>query len=66
MFSVQQCIEIMLQIAQRVCTSVLFAMRSLHILNFILMVTMVADFCSLAILIHNRLLGEITISSPNG
>ena len=28
-----------------------------------LMVTMVTDFCSLVILIHNTLLGEITISS---
>ena len=28
-----------------------------------LMVTMVAEFCSLVILIHNTLLGEITISS---
>ena len=27
------------------------------------MVTMVAEFCSLVILIHNTLLGEITISS---
>ena len=31
--------------------------------NFRLMVTMVAEFCSLVILIHNTLLGEITISS---
>ena len=35
----------------------------LHMLTFRLMVTMVADFCSLVILIHNTLLGEITISS---
>ena len=27
------------------------------------MVTMVAEFCSLVILIHNTLLGEITISN---
>ena len=39
------------------------AMISLHMLTFRLMVTMVADFCSLVILIHNTLLGEITISS---
>ena len=32
-------------------------------LTFRLMVTMVAEFCSLVILIHNTLLGEITISS---
>ena len=39
------------------------AMISLHTLTFRLMVTMVADFCSLVILIHNTLLGEIIISS---
>ena len=39
------------------------AMVSLHMLTFRLMVTMVAEFCSLVILIHNTLLGEITISS---
>ena len=41
----------------------LLAMISLHMLNFRLMVTMVAEFCSLVILIHNPLLGEIMISS---
>ena len=41
----------------------LLAMMSLHMLTFRLMVTMVAEFCSLVILIHNTLLGEITISS---
>ena len=41
----------------------LLAMISLHMLTFMLMVTMVAEFCSLVILIHNTLLGEITISS---
>ena len=41
----------------------LLVMISLHILTFRLMVTMVAEFCSLVILIHNTLLGEITISS---
>ena len=41
----------------------LLAMISLHMLTFRLMVTMVAEFCSLVILIHNTLLGEITISS---
>ena len=41
----------------------LLAMVSLHMLTFRLMVTMVAEFFSLVILIHNTLLGEITISS---
>ena len=41
----------------------LLAMISPHMLTFRLMVTMVAEFCSLVILIHNTLLGEITISS---
>ena len=41
----------------------LFAMISLQMLTFRLMVTMVAEFCSLVILIQNTLLGEITISS---
>ena len=41
----------------------LLAMISLQMLTFRLMVTMVAEFCSLVILIHNTLLGEITISS---
>ena len=41
----------------------LLAMVSLHLLTFRLMVTMVAEFWSLVILIHNTLLGEITISS---
>ena len=41
----------------------LLAMISLHMLNFRLMVTMVAEFSSLVILIHNTLLGEIMISS---
>ena len=41
----------------------LLAMIPLHMLTFRLMVTVVADFCSLVILIHNTLLGEITISS---
>ena len=35
---------------------------SVHV-DFRLMVTMVADFCSLVILIHNTLQEEITISS---
>ena len=42
---------------------ILLAMISLHTLTFRLMVTMVAEFGSLVILIHNTLLGEITISS---
>ena len=41
----------------------LLAMIPLHMLTFRLMVTMVDDFCSLVILIHNTLLGEIMISS---
>ena len=41
----------------------LLAIISLHLLTFRLMVAMVADFCSLVILIHNTLLSEITISS---
>ena len=41
----------------------LLAMVSLHMLTFRLMVTMVAEFCSLVFLIHNTLLGEITISN---
>ena len=39
------------------------AMISPHMLTFKLMVTMVADFCSLVILIHSTLQGEVTISS---
>ena len=41
----------------------LLAMISLHMLTFRLMVTMVAEFRSLVILIHNTLQEEITISS---
>ena len=41
----------------------LLAIIFLHMLTFRLMVTMVAEFCSLVILIHNTLPGEITISS---
>ena len=40
----------------------LLAMIFLHMLTFSLMVTMVAEFCSLIFLIHITLLGEITIS----
>ena len=36
---------------------------SANMLTFRLMVTMVADFCSLVILIYNTLQGELTISS---
>ena len=39
----------------------LLEMISLHMLTCRLMVIMVAEFCSLVILIHNTLLGEITI-----
>ena len=38
----------------------LLAMISLYMLTFRLMVTMVADFCSLVILIYNTLQAEIT------
>ena len=41
----------------------LLAMISPHMLTFKLMVTMVAEHCSLVTLIHNTLLGEKTISS---
>ena len=41
----------------------LLVMIPLQMLTFRLMVTMVAEFCSLVILIHNTLLGEIMISS---
>ena len=41
----------------------LLVMIPLHMLTFRLMVTMVAEFCSLVILLHNTLLGEIMISS---
>ena len=41
----------------------LLVMISLDMPNFRLLVAMVADFCSLVTLIHNTLLGEITISS---
>ena len=41
----------------------LLAIISLHMLIFRLMVTMIAEFCSLVILIHNILQREITISS---
>ena len=41
----------------------LLAMIYLHMLTYRLMVTMVADICSLVIPIHNTLQGEITISS---
>ena len=37
----------------------LLVMISLHMLTFRLVVTMFAEFCSLVILIHNTLLGEI-------
>ena len=40
----------------------LLAMMYLHMLTFRLIVTMVPEFCSLVIRIHNTLLGEITIS----
>ena len=41
----------------------LLVMISPHMLTFRLMVTMVAEFCPLVILIHNTLQGEITIIS---
>ena len=39
----------------------LLAMISLHMLTFRMIITMVAEFCSLVILIHNTLLEEIMI-----
>ena len=60
-------VHVLLQESQGLITyafvMLLLAMISLHMLTFRLMVTMVAEFCSLVILIHNTLLGEITISS---
>ena len=44
----------------------LLAMISLHMLTFRLMVTMVAEFCSLVILIHNTLLGESVVHELQG
>ena len=41
----------------------LLVMLSRHMLTFRLMITMVAEFCPLVILIHNTLNGDITISS---
>ena len=41
----------------------LLVMISLPMLTFRLMVIMVAEFCSLVILIHDTLLGEMAISS---
>ena len=57
------CIASVLQESQGLTfVMLLLAMISLHMLTFRLMVTMVAEFCSLVILIHNTLLGEIMIS----
>ena len=47
----------------KIFVMLLLAMVYLHMLTLRLMVTMVAEFCSLVILIHNTLLGDITISS---
>ena len=44
-------------------TTFVLLLISLHMLNFRLMVTMVAEFCTLVIFIHSTLLGKITISS---
>ena len=56
-----------LQESQRLTTYafvlLLLATIALHMLTFRLMINMVAGFCSLVILIHNTLMGEITISS---
>ena len=41
----------------------LLAMISPRMLTFRLMITMVAEFCPLVIIVHNTLQGEITISS---
>ena len=67
MFALRGVLTSLLQESQGLITYafviLLLAMVSLHMLTFRLMVTMVAEFCSLVILIHNTLLGEITISS---
>ena len=60
-------LTLVLQESQRLTTydfvMLLLVMISLNMLIFRLMVTMVAEFCSLVFFIHNTLLGEITISS---
>ena len=64
--ALRRVLKSVLQESQRIIYAfvmLLLAMISLHMLTFRLMVTMVADFCSLVILIHNTLMGEITISS---
>ena len=67
MYCIEGVLTSLLQESQGLITyafvMLLLAMVSLHMLTFRLMVTMVAKFCSLVILIHNTLLGEITISS---
>ena len=67
MYCIVRSVKISIKESQGIITYafviLLLAMISLHMLTFRLMVTMVAEFCSLVILIHNTLLGEITISS---
>ena len=64
MYCIERSVNISIRrIRKRDFVMLLLAMISLYVLNFRLMVTMVADFCSLVILIHNTLQEEITISS---
>ena len=68
MYYIVRSVNIIITRITRVLTTyafvmLLLAMIYLYILTFRLMVTMVAEFCSLVILIHNTLQGEIMISS---
>ena len=64
MYCIERSVTSVLQESQGLTTNT-FVMLLLAMISLIfrLMVTMVAAFCSLVILIHNTLLGEITISS---
>ena len=68
MYCIERSVHISIRRITRLITTYAFvmlplAMISLHMLTFRLMVTIVAEFCSLVILIHNTLLVEVTISS---
>ena len=67
MYCIERSVNISITGIMRVKTydfvMLLLAMISLHMLMFRSMVTMVADFYPLVILIHNTLQGGITISS---
>ena len=67
MYCIERNVKSLLQESQGLITyafvMLLLAMISLHMLTFRLMATMVAEFWSLVILIHNTLLGEVIISS---